>query len=146
VRRTAVTVAMTVLCPGCSLNSAGTADDIALVDANVAPSDTAVDRDTGIFAVEDAAIDDSSPPDAVTDAGCPAAKAGAKPCEEIPAREALATGQVLDGKPDDFCDVPYVDFDNGKGAIRTPTTRAVPRRRCAFASRGRRSVFTRTSG
>lgn len=123
-RRAAIPVAMAVLWAGCSLDSAGTGNDVDLIDAITNPTDTGV-TDSGAIVADagDALIFETDPdatPDTI-DAGCPAAKAGAKPCDEIPAREALASGQVLDGKSDDFCDVPYVDFDNTKGAIRVPT-------------------------
>jgi len=138
-------IAVAVLGAGCSLRSEGTGEPLDLFDASV---ETALVADTGVVVVEDSTID-SAVVDSVTqeteldvvDAACPAAKAGAKPCDEIPAREALATGQTMDGIADDFCDVPYVDFDNSKGAIRDPASisgaaQATMRIRVAWSSYG----------
>jgi hypothetical protein len=124
-------LAMTVLATGCSLNSAGTAESVDFVDAS-GGTDVTVSTDTGVTPVdtlvlddtasEDAFVADTEPADIAPDVPvCPPAKGGAKPCDEIEHREELATGQTMDGAPDDFCDVKYVDFDNSKGAIRAPS-------------------------
>ena len=126
-------LAVAVLAAGCSLESAGTAGSVDAIDSGV---DVTIEGDTGTPVVEDSALDtfiaDASVADTgiasvdtgpeVPDAGkCPAPKGDAKPCDGITHREELATGQMMDGAPDDFCDVPYVDFDNSKGVIKSPS-------------------------
>jgi len=124
-------LAAVVLATGCSLQSAGTAEPIELLDD--ASTDTTVERDT-LFPANDTATEDAqldtiaedaqldAAPEVIDVGTCPAGKAGAKPCDEIPHLEGLATAQVMDGAPDDFCGIPYVDFDNSKGAIRDPAS------------------------
>lgn len=119
---------------GCSLQSDGLdtdesfqTSDASRIDASapvlddgaletLAPMDSFVETDSAVVdsTAGDTRLDTSS------DAGCAAAPATATPCDKLPARQALATGQTLDGRADDFCDVPYVDFANGVGAVRDP--------------------------
>jgi hypothetical protein len=57
------------------------------------------------------------------DAGCVALPI-ATPCANLPHYEKLAVlgaaGQTMDGRADDFCDVPFVVFDNSTGVVRDP--------------------------
>lgn len=86
--------------------------DSTIVDAKV---DTAVPPDT-----KPDVLPDVRDADAPADAGCKAPTPTANPCSEIAHLEALATGQTMDGRADDFCDVPYIDYDNSKGVIHDP--------------------------
>lgn len=123
-------LAAVVLVTGCSLQAGGTAEPIEFIDASV---DTTVERDAFLpptdATADDAAVDTAAEdvqldaaPEVIDVGPCPAGKAGATPCDTIPHLEALATAQVMDGAPDDFCGIAYVDFDNSKGAIRDPSS------------------------
>jgi hypothetical protein len=154
---------------GCSLNSAGIGEEPpdltdAVIDTSLGSADTNITIDSAaIFDgdSEDSAVDTSMPVDAPVvmdtkpdtkpdvmpevDAGCGAPTPTANPCTEIPHREALAVlgaaGQVLDGRADDFCDVPYVDFANSMGVMQVPNpipmaVRTTMRIRTAWSSFG----------
>ncbi len=152
-------VVLAILTAGCSINSAGLDDERSFSDGVV--EDTAT-RDTTVPAADGAPIFDAevedgtleatidgapdtrasdAKPDAIPDAGCGAPPPTANPCSELPHREALATGQTMDGRAEDFCDVPYADFDNWSGVIRDPDPTPMPVRttmriRAAWSSFG----------
>jgi hypothetical protein len=69
---------------------------------------------------------DTIVPDTIVDtfdAGCVALPI-ATPCANLPHYEKLAVlgaaGQTMDGRADDFCDVPFVVFDNSTGIVKDP--------------------------
>lgn len=146
----------------CSLQRGGTASDVVLdhvdtgIDSSVADTfvaiDTAVPEDSTApdTTAVDSASDDGPEADVATEADAPATckapKAGLDPCTSIPLYEPLATGQILDGKADDFCDLPFVDFDNTKGAIKVPDpvpggANTVTKIRVAWSSYGLHAHF-----
>lgn len=100
-------------------------NDEGVADAGVEP-DTTVVTDTAKpgSAKPDTTVLDTAMPDTFVadtyDAGCVALPI-ATPCANLPHYEKLATAQSMDGKADDFCDVPFVVFDNSTGAVRDPS-------------------------
>lgn len=149
--RRALLFAACALC-ACAFDKQGTASDLGLGSSDVGVDALAVDTSVDTSVVVDGGADvpvatDTFVPegatDAVTDSGvtCKAPKGDLAPCTSIPSYEALATGQVLDGKADDFCDLPFVDFDNTKGAIKAPDpipggANVITRIRVAWSSYG----------
>lgn len=130
-------VTLAILAAGCSIDSAGLDDERSFtdgviedtgagaVDTSVPAADSAPIVDTrGEDSVVEVAVDSSAKDADAADAGCGAPTPTANPCSELTRREQLASGQTMDGRADDFCDVPYVDFNNWMGVIRDPS--AIP--------------------